>query len=106
MHTCHLVLGKERDFALFHNFKPVKAIINNQCSSLVDTMILKYKQIIDVMNQIKLMSPLVVQYLVCWMFMDANEATMRLATWLIGDRRKQDKGSDDRAVQYLSIHTP
>ena len=63
--------------------------INNQCSSLVDITYAIYRchepERIDVSIGGSVSD---IFSLVNWMFTDANEASLRLATGLIGDQRK------------------
>ena len=63
--------------------------INNQCSSLVDITYAKYRchgpERIDVSIGGSISE---IFGLVCWIFTDANEASLRLTTGLIGDWRK------------------
>ena len=62
--------------------------INNQCSSLVDIMYANYRchepERIDASVGGSISE---IFGLVPWMFTDANEASLRLATGVIGDRR-------------------
>ena len=78
--------------------------INNQCSSLVDITDANYRchepERIDVSIGGSILE---IFGLVRWIFTYANEASLWLATGLIGDRRKQGKGSDDRFYPLQSL---
>ena len=63
--------------------------INNQCSTLGDITYANYRCHEPVRIDVAIGGSISEIFrLVRWMLMDANEASLRLATGLIGDRRK------------------
>ena len=87
-----LKLGHSQEVLIFGSRKMCRHLgspyINNQCSSLVDIMFANYRchepERIDVSIGGSVSE---IFGLVRWMFTDANEASLRLATEVIGDQR-------------------